>query len=457
MKFPLQYAKPDTKTPLLFSNKRLLLLLWPLLVEQALVLSVGVFDTMMVASLGEAAVSAVSLVDTINTLLIQIFAALATGGAVVASQYIGHREYDKAKASASQLVFLIAVCSISVMLILCCFHTTVLHAVFGALDADVMANAETYVLITALSYPFIGLYNGVAALFRAQGNSKISMVASFGMNVVNVTGNALLIFVFQWGVFGAAIATLVSRIFAAVMVFVLLQHGSNPLRLDSFKALMPQKATVKRILAIGIPSGIENGMFQFGRLAVSGLVSTLGTAAIAANAIAGSLVSILNIPSSAVGLAMITVVGQCIGAGEKEQAKYYSKRMLSYVYVCMWITNILAIFFLPYTLPFFNLSAEAAALAQQLLLLFNIFAMVFHPASFSVPCALRAAGDAKFTMAVSVFSMWVFRVLSSYLFANVFGLGLIGVWLGMFVDWAFRAVVYAKRYLSWKWLDKKVI
>ncbi len=457
MKCPTLYAPPKTETPLLFSNQKLLRLLGPLLVEQTLVIAVGAFDTMMVASLGEAAVSAVSLVDSINVLVIQVFAALATGGAVVASQYIGSRNYAKAKSSASQLVFLISLFSVLMMSILCLFHTQTLQMVFGTLDADVMQNAETYLLITALSYPFIGLYNGVAALFRAQGNSKISMFASLCMNGINITGNALFIFVFHWGVFGAALATLLSRVFASVAVFVLLQMGSNPLRIDGLKDLLPQKDTIQRILKIGVPSGVENGMFQFGKLAVSGLVSTLGTAAIAANAVAGTLVSILNIPCSALGLGIITVVGQCIGAGEKEQAKYYSKRLMFYAYVATWVPNILAMFLFPHALPFFNLSAEATAIATEVLLIFNFVALVFFVPSFTVPCALRSAGDAKFTMWVSIFSVWAFRVVSSYIFVLGFGLGILGVWLGMFIDWIFRAICYAARYLSWRWVNKKVI
>ncbi|MFI3168908.1 MAG: MATE family efflux transporter [Faecalibacterium sp.] len=457
MKFPIAYPKPKIETPLLFSNKKLLLLLLPLLVEQTLVISVGVFDTMMVASLGEAAVSAVSLVDTINVLVIQVFAALATGGAVVVSQYIGNRAYDKAKSCAGQLVFLISVSSISMAAVLAIFCPQTLRLVFGTLEADVMSDAQTYLFITALSYPFIGLYNGVAALFRAQGNSKISMFASLCMNVVNVGGNALFIFGFHWGVFGAAFATLLSRIFAAGIVFVLLQMGQNPLRLDSLKSLLPEKTVVNRILSVGVPSGIENGMFQFGKLAVSGLVSTLGTAAIAANAVAGTLVSILNIPCSALGLGIITVVGQCIGAGEKEQAKYYSNRLMIYAYVAVVIPNLIAIFCMPYALPLFNLSAEAIAIATEVLLIFHFVSFFFFVPSFTVPCALRSAGDAKFTMWVSIFSVWAFRVVSSYIFVNVFGMGILGVWLGMFVDWIFRSIFYGARYLSWRWLNKRVI
>lgn len=456
MKIP-SYPLPKTKTPLLFSNQKLIALLIPLVIEQILLVSVGVFDTLMVASIGEAAVSAVSLVDAINALMIQVFVALGTGGAVVASQYIGHRSYQQAKTSASQLVFIIGVFALSLAVVICTFHTHILSLVFGALDAEVMGYAQTYLFITALSYPFIGLYNGVAALFRAQGNSKVSMFVSLSMNVINILGNTILIFGFGLGVLGAALATLLSRVFAAVIVFVMLQMGNNPLRINHLADLMPQKEYIKRILSIGIPSGVENGMFQFGRLAVSGLVSTLSTAAIAANAIGGTMVSIINIPSNAIGLAVITVVGQCIGAGEKEQAKYYSNRFMIYAYLAVWVSNILSLFTVPVLLPLFGLSQETISIAQQVLLLFSCCAFVIFVPSFVMPSALRSAGDAKFTMWVSILSMWIFRIASSYLLVVVFNLGILGVWAGMCIDWLFRAIFYSIRYLSGRWLDKKVI
>ena len=309
----------------LFTRRQLTALLLPLIAEQALSVTIGLADTLMVSSVGEAAVSGVSLVDTFNTLMIQIMSALATGGAVVASQYIGHREEKNARASAAQILFILSVFSLAVAAVVVVGRHAILRGIFGSIDADVMRYAETYFLLSALSYPFIGLYNAGAALFRAQGNSKVSMMSSLVMNVVNIGGNAILIFGFGMGVLGAALASLVSRAIACIAVLFLLQKPGCMLRIEGLAALRPNGRLIQRILRVGIPAGIENGMFQIGKLSVASLTSTLGTAAIAANAVANTTSTFLNIPASAVGLAVLTVVGQCLGAGEKEQAVWYAR------------------------------------------------------------------------------------------------------------------------------------
>ena len=304
----------------LFNRQQLISLFLPLVAEQALSISIGLADTLMVSSVGEAAVSGVSLVDSFNVLMIQLLSALATGGAVVASQYIGHREPKRAKASAAQIMFIMISLSVVTAVIVAVGRHAILRGIFGSIDADVMRYAETYFLLSALSYPFIGVYNAGAALFRAQGNSKISMLSSLVMNVVNIGGNAILIYGFGMGVMGAATASLVSRMIACFTVMFLLQKPDCALRIDHLTDLKPDLDLIKRILKVGIPAGIENGMFQIGKLSVSSLTSTLGTAAIAANAVAGNISSFLNVPASAVGIGALTVVGQCLGAGEKVQA-----------------------------------------------------------------------------------------------------------------------------------------
>ena len=307
----------------IFTRQQLVALLLPLVAEQALSVTIGLADTLMVSSVGEAAVSGVSLVDTFNTLMIQIMSALATGGAVVTSQYIGHEEPKNAKATAGQIMLVMVAFSCTVALVVLFGRHLILRAIFGAIDDDVMAYAETYFLMSALSYPFIGMYNAGAALFRAQGNSKISMLSSLVMNVLNIGGNAIFIYGCGMAVFGAALATLISRIIACTAVLFLLQRPASMLRVDSVQNLRPDRKLIRRILVIGIPNAIENGMFQIGKLSVSSLTSTLGTAAIAANAVANNTTTLLNIPANAVGMGALTVLGQCLGAGDKKQAKRY--------------------------------------------------------------------------------------------------------------------------------------
>jgi len=442
----------------LFTRQALVALLLPLIAEQALSVTIGLADTLMVSSVGEAAVSGVSLVDSFNTLMIQVMSALATGGAVVTSQYIGHREPKNAKAAAAQILFVLASFSLVVAAVVVVGRHAILRGIFGSIDADVMRYAETYFLLSALSYPFIGLYNAGAALFRAQGNSKISMLSSLVMNVINIGGNAVLIYGFGMGVLGAALASLVSRAVSCLVVLWLLQRPACPLRVDGLRALAPDGGLIRRILRVGIPAGIENGMFQIGKLSVSSLTSTLGTAAIAANAVANTTTTFLNIPANAVGMAALTVVGQCLGAGEKEQAVYYSRRLLLTAYCGAWVMNLSAFLFANrFAISLFNLSPEAQTMALQVMVWFNFVSLFFWPSSFTLPNILRAAGDARFTMAVSILSMWVFRVGFCYVMVLGFHGRLLSIWMGMFLDWVFRSLCFFVRFARGRWMEQSVI
>ncbi len=441
----------------LFTKRALFTLIWPLLLEQTLSVTMGMADTLMVAGVGEAAVSSVSLVDTLNVLIIQILSALATGGAVIASQYLGRRDTENACRSAAQLYSVLGISTVVVGIVCMLLSRPILRGVFGSIDEDVMRFAQQYFLISAVSYPFIGLYNGGAALFRAQGNSRISMLASLVMNVINIAGNALLIYGFGMGVIGAALATLIGRVFAAVFILWQNQNLSNPLRVQELADLKPRSQPIRQILSLGIPSGLENGMFQIGKLCVSSLTSTLGTSAIAANAVANSVSTLANIPGNTMSLAMIPVIGQCLGAGDKKQAKHYSVTLLGIAIGGLAIANALVFVLMPEIVTWFNLSAEASVLCTTVVHMFNVASVFFWATSFTLPNALRAGGDAKYTMTVSIISMWLFRVILSYVFVLQFQLGLAGVWLGMFCDWVFRSICFLIRFVHGKWMNHKVI
>ena len=346
----------------IFTREDLKKLIIPLIIEQMLALSIGLFDTLMVSSCGEASVSGVSLVDSISVLLIQILSALATGGAVVCSQYLGKKMPEKAKLSAGQLMFIMLTSSGTVMILVLFLHRFLLRTIFGQIEADVMDAAQIYFLISAISYPFLGVYNAGAALFRSIGNSKISMYTSLVMNVINIGGNAILIYGAGIGVMGAALATLIARMVSALVMVVLLSKKDNPLCIATPGCMRPQKDVIGKILKIGIPSGIENGMFQIGKLLVSSLTATFGTAAIAANAVANSIAGFANIPGIAIGLAMVTVIGRCIGAGEKEQAKWYSRKLLGLAYGGMCLTDITLLILVRPMVGCFSLSGEAFAI-----------------------------------------------------------------------------------------------
>lgn len=429
----------------MFSNKQLIKLLAPLIVEQIMAVLVGMVDVVMVAAVGEAAVSGVSLVDSISVLIIQIMGALATGGAVISAQYLGKEKPIDARKAAGQLVTVTLALSMVVTAIALIGGRHLLGGIFGRVETDVMDNAQTYFRITALSYPFIGLYNACAALFRSMGNSKVSMMTSLVMNVINITGNAICVFGLKMGVAGVAYPTLLSRVIAAAMMVVLIQNRHNSIRLNSMKALVPDVKMIKNILSIGIPNGLESGMFQFGKIFLQSLVSSLGTAAIASYAVASNLVTILYLPGTAIGLGLITIVGQCVGAGRLKEAKHYAKSLVGVNYAILAVLSTSMVVFSGRLVGIYQLSAQASELSRQLITAHSI-AMVVWPLAFTIPHTLRASLDAKFTMAVSVFSMWAFRIGFAYLFVSVFKLGVMGVWYGMFIDWIFRAAVFTGRF-----------
>lgn len=447
------------RSNLLFSRDALIRLIVPLIIEQLLLMTVGMADTVMVTTAGEATVSGVSLVDNINTLIIQIFSALSTGGAVVVAQYLGRQETHSAKTAAKQLLYAMTGISAVLMILALIFRQHILSLIFGQVEPAVMDSALVYFLLTAAAYPFMGIYNAGAALFRAMGNSKVSMINSFIINVINILVNAILIFGFGMGAAGAGIGTLVSRIAAAVIIMVMLRHPGLTVQVDDIFHFEFNGSMIRRILFIGIPTGMENGMFQAGKLMVLNLITTFGTSAVAANAIANSISGVINVPGSAMGLAIITVIGRCIGAGDTRQAVHYTKLLVGCSYLSMLIMGSALFFSADFLVTLFNLSPEAMAMASQVLKLCAIANMLFWPMAFTLPNSLRAAGDAVFTMVVSLTTMFVCRVALSYVFACSWGLGLglLGVWLAMFCDWIVRAVCFLWRYWRGSWKKIRVI
>ncbi len=440
-----------------YTRKQLAGLIWPLLLEQLLAVTMGLADTFMVSSVSEAAVSSVSLVDTLNVLVFQVLSALASGGAVVVSQYMGQKNYRQMRKCSAQLYSVLLIGTSVVMLAAIAGGKSALRLIFGSIDASVMQNAQIYFFISALSYPFMGAYNAGAALFRAQGNSKVSMKASLVMNVMNILGNALLIYGFQMGVLGAALATLAGRIFSAVWVTMQQQKKDNPYRIERMADLRPNREQIRPILVIGIPSGLENGMFQIGKLCVSSLTATLGTSAIAANAVANTVATVANIPGNTIGLAVIPVIGRCLGAGDKEQAKRYARLLLAIAVVGLAVMNAAVFVSIPAVAQAYHLTREAKRMCVSVIRLFCVFSVFFWALSFTLPQVLRSGGDAKFTMSISVLSMWSFRVVLSYFFVLKMDMGLMGVWLGMCIDWICRSIFFTVRFWGGKWMEHRVI
>lgn len=452
-----QRSENQTDIGTMFSKKQLQKLIFPLIVEQVLAITVGMVDTMMISYAGESAISGVSLVDMINVLLINIFAAVATGGAVVVSQYLGHGNRKNACRAAEQLITVSVVISTGLMLVSLLFRGQILRLLFGAVEADVMENAMIYFLISAFSFPFLGVFNAGAATYRSMGNSRISMQVSAGMNVFNAIGNAILIFGFQMGTAGAALSTLAARVLGAVVMMILTMNRKNDVYVIFGNLFSWERDMVQRILHIAIPNGVENGLFQLGRVLVVSIISQFGTVQIAANAVANNLDSMGCIAGQAMNLAMITVVGQCMGAGEKDQAVWYTKKLWKFTYRITAIVNSIILLSLPFILNIYSLSPEARCFAFILVWIHNGCAILLWPTSFTMPNALRASGDVKFAMIVSVASMFIFRIGFSVILGIHLGLGAIGVWIAMVFDWLCRVSFYTWRFLSRKWLNFKVI
>ena len=387
----------------------------------------------------------------------QIFAALAAGGAAVAGQYLGMEKADTAKRTGNHLIVLLIALSLGIATLLYALNFPILHGLFGKVEKDVMDAATKYYLIVMASIPAIALYNGGTAMFRAMGRTDMTLKIATLMNIINVGGNALLIFGFNMKVEGVAIPTLASRWIAAGVIIGLLMNKKYFLNLREHLKFKYDKVIMKNIVRLGIPSGIENGMFQFGKIALYSFVSTLGTASITAHAIAGNIISFHTLTGFAINLGITTVVSQCVGAGKFEMAKKYYRKFMLWTHIGNFATAILMTSLLPLIMAIYDVSPEATRYASIILFMHATSGFILWPVSFVTPAFLRSTGDATFTMIVGALSMWIFRVGAGILIANVFDIGIIGVWVAhTVVDWLVRGICFFIRYKSGKWKTKAI-
>jgi len=440
-----------------FESGFLLKLIIPLMLEQLLNVTIGMADILMVTTVGEAAVSAISLVDSITILIVTLFGAFATGGAVVSSQYLGRKDDESANIAARQLLNLTVLVAAALLVLCMPFRRGIISTIFGKIEPRLLDYGSTYFLYILLSLPFLAAYNSGAALFRSMGNSRISLYVSVAMNILNIGGNAFFIFAMKMEVAGAGLSTLISRIIGAILMLAFLRNPRNRITVRSYNIFNIKGWMVRKILLVGIPTGVEGSVFQVGKLLVQGFIASFGTASLAANAIAGSVSSFINIPGGAISMASVTVIGQTIGARRTDLSVYYAKRLLLFAYIAMFILATPIFFFAPTIASFFNLSEEATKIATILFQSSMVVSILFWPSAFVLPNFLRAAGDVKFTMIVSIFSMWAFRVGGSYIMAMNFGWGVYGVWIGMYIDWVARSIAFIWRFARGKWKDIQVI
>ena len=447
------------KTPdgYLYTNRALLALFIPLLIEYSLEFFVGFADSVMVASLGEAAISGVSLVDFLVQLLIFSFSALATGGAVVAGQYLGDQNIDKARNSATQLVWFSTILSIVLMIAVIFLKPFLIGILFGQIEADVWANADVYLYFMALSIPFLAIYNAGAAIFRTTNNAVTPMNILLVCDILNVAGNAICIYLLGWDVRGVAIPTVIARVLAAVLILYFLSDDNYKLHIKKTLKHKFDFDLLGKVMKVGIPYGIENGLFQLGRVLVLSLVSTFGTMAIAANSVGYAIGIFSVLPGFAINLGLTAVISNCVGANDYEQARYYNKKCLVMVVISHIVINLLIFLVLPIILGIYNLSPQTEAMAAEMVIWHGIFAVIIWPISFTLPATFRGAGDSKSVMYISLAVMFTCRIALSYVIADWMGIGVFGTWIAMFIDWYVRAGIYVYRYFSNKWTEYRVI
>lgn len=453
-------AEPKASVPperQLFTNQDLRALIAPLFVEQLLAMLVGIADTLMVSYAGEAAVSGVSLVNILNTFFIFLFTALASGGAVVVSQYLGSKDPQNSGLAAGQLYLLSLLFSLVCMAGTLVWNRPLLGLLFGQVEADVMDASVIYLRISAYSYPALALYNAGAALYRSMNKTKVTMNISLLMNVINVAGNAIGIFVLHAGVAGVAWPSTISRAFAAAAITALCFSKKNQVTLLWRNLLAWNGGMIRRLLGIAVPNSIENGLFQLAKVALSSITAMFGTVQIAANGVAQSIWSLAALAGSALGPAFITVVGQCMGASDPEAADYYMKKLTRLTLVISILWNGLILLATPVMLLFYDLSPQAKSLVFWLVVIHNLFNAVAFPISGPFSNGLRAAGDVKFTMYISLFSTIVVRVALSILLGVWLNLGVIGIALAMAGDWCIKAVILLFRYKSGTWKSFRVL
>lgn len=442
---------------LLYPGKAMLALLAPIIVEQLLNSFMGMADTMMVSNVGSEAISAVSLVDSINNLVVQVFSAMAAGAAIICSQYLGKGDKEGCNRAARQVVLTVLVIALVITGIGLLFRIPLLRLIFGQIEPGVMEKSQSYFLVTVLSYPFLALFNAGSAFFRAGGNSRFPMKVSIISNILNIGGNAILIFGFGMGVTGAALSTLFSRIFCAVVVFWYLRKPAQAIVLTHYAQIRPELSLIMKILAIGIPAGVENGMFQFGKLAIQSTVSTMGTAAIAAQAMANIMEMVNGIFGVGVGIGLMTMVGQAVGAGRSEEAKYYVVKCTKIGLAGILVSCLLVLGMAKPVMWLAGMEPESAALCFDMVVAITIAKPLFWAFSFIPAYGMRAAGDVKFSMITSTVTMWCLRVALCIFLVKNFGMGPMAVWYGMFADWAVRGIVFYCRFRSGKWLHARVV
>ena len=440
----------------LFSKKDLKKLYVPILIEILLTVSVGVADTMMVSQAGETAVSGVSCFNTIQNFLIALFSAFATGGSVVVGQLLGMKNYERAKNAVKDLMYLTLLVSILLSLSLIGFKEPLLRLIYGESEEAVIASALDYALPILISLPFLASQSSLNAILRVQGKTKTTMWTSIIANIINVVGNAIFILVFDMGALGVGISTLISRIISALILFFASRNKGLQAPLEKILQFRHQGNMMGTIFSIALPSGIENSIFQLGKIVMIATIAQCGTSSMAAFSVLDNIGTFSNITGQAAGQTLMVVGGYAAGAGRFDESRRMTKVFLAIAYASMAILAVIILVFLKPIISIYSFSQETADLSYRILFEYMFWSTIVWPTSFAFPNILKSSGDVKYTMLVAILSMWLFRVFIARVLGIYMGFGIVGVMWGMYIDWVVRAIAFLIRYKSGVWTEKRI-
>ena len=447
---------PEARQP--YSTRDILKMMWPLLTEQFLQLVVGLADAMIGSHAGEAAISGISLVATIYAVFLFAFNALGVGGSVIISQYLGSGQEKKADETGAQLYRLSALFSIICMVITLIFGRTILHGLYWKVTPEVMQAAETYLYILSFSLPLNALYNAGAAIFKSNGLTRTTMYITVGINLINIVGDLLGVFVLHAGVAGVAWPTTISwGVAMAVITWLCMQKKAGKTTLRLSEVLRRDPVIEKQILSVAIPNVVENSLFQASKVVLAGVIATFGTTQLAANGIGQTIWNLSAMIGLAVGAVYTTVIGHTTGAGDMEASEYYLYKLTRITVVLSTLWNLALTLSLPLYMDFYSTTPEVRALVISTTVLHNIFTAFVSPLAQSMPCGFKAAGDVRYPMVTSLVCTCGIRVAFTFLLGVWLQMGLMGYMWAMCIDWSVKAVLMVIHAARGSWKNKQII
>ena len=404
---------------------------------------------------GTTALSAINMSYPLNCLQMATGIMLGTGGSAIIARRQGEGRTDEARRNFTMLIAV----ALGIGLIFAVFGNLFLNPILRLLGTSELqwADCRIYTRIQLVFAPMLFLQTAFQTLFVTAGKPGLGLLTSVGGGITNVVLDGLFMGPMNMGVAGAAIATLGSRVISAVVVFAFLHNPSQEIAVRDYLHIRPDGRRIMRILSLGIPNGIENAMFQFGKLAIQSTVSTLGTIAIAAQAMTNILENLNGIAGIGIGIGMMTVVGQCLGAGRKDEAIYYIKKLTAVAEIVIIASCALVFLATKPVTILGGMEPESAKMCLYMVGWITVVKPIVWTLAFIPAYGMRAAGDVRFSMILSCISMWAFRVTLCIYLCRVHGFGPIAVWIGMFTDWTIRGIVFTFRFMGRRWLAHKVV